>query len=288
MVNDNNSKQQFHEALAFLIESANINSGILTMEEIKSALDDIITDDSMYQLVYDYLLENKISIKGYIQHKKPRTDENEEATKAPEISEINVPTEQADEKEKNIVQMYLEEIDNSLKLSAEEELQMLISLLSNQTNFAEKENGKKSPSDKRKLINLLAENNLHLVVSISNQFQGKGVSHGDLLQEGNLGLIEGIATYTDKADLTLFHKFLEDCITSAMKDAILEQDASSRIGLHAADRANELDRASVALSKELNRTPSMEELAKYVSLPVDEVQEIMKMSLNALNADNAE
>ena len=80
MVNDNNSKQQFHEALAFLIESANINSGILTMEEIKSALDDIITDDSMYQLVYDYLLENKISIKGYIQHKKPRTDENEEAT----------------------------------------------------------------------------------------------------------------------------------------------------------------------------------------------------------------
>ena len=52
-MDNNEKKSQFHEALSFLVESANINNGTLTIDEIKSALDDVITDDSMYQLVYE-------------------------------------------------------------------------------------------------------------------------------------------------------------------------------------------------------------------------------------------
>lgn len=66
IMNENEKKSQFHEALSFLVESANINNGSLTIDEIKSALNDVITDDEQYTLVYDYLLENKISIKGYV------------------------------------------------------------------------------------------------------------------------------------------------------------------------------------------------------------------------------
>lgn len=277
MINDDN-RQQFHEALAFLVESANINSGTLTTDEIKKALDGIITDDFMYQLVYDYLLENKITIQGYIQHKK--VVEEEEV--APSLSDIHVSTEQDDEKEKNIVQMYLDEIHAENALSESEEKSLLVSLLSLQSG------SENNSDDKKAMINQLTENNLHRVIEQSEQFMNKGVSHGDLLQEGNLGLVEGIATYSGSENIKDFHDFLDNCIATAMKDAILEQDAASRVGVHAADRANELDRASIALSKDLNRVPTLEELAKHVSLPVDEVEQIMKMSLNALNADNAD
>ena len=45
IMNENEKKSQFHEALSFLVESANINNGSLTIDEIKSALNDVITDD---------------------------------------------------------------------------------------------------------------------------------------------------------------------------------------------------------------------------------------------------
>ena len=67
-MNNNDKKAMFHEALTFLVESANINSGVLTMDEIKDALEGLIEDESMYTLVYDYLAENKIKKSRIIQN----------------------------------------------------------------------------------------------------------------------------------------------------------------------------------------------------------------------------
>ena len=69
-----------------------------------------------------------------------------------------------------------------------------------------------------------------------------------------------------------------------MTKLILEQDGSSKIGNHVADRANLLDRASRELSEKLGKAPTLQELAEYVSLPEDEVQRIMQISLDAMNA----
>ena len=110
-MNENEKKSQFHEALSFLVESANINNGSLTIDEIKSALNDVITDDEQYKLVYDYLLENKISIKGYVPivKKAPANNSDNEAEDGNvDISEINVSTSEDDAKEKTFVDMYYE------------------------------------------------------------------------------------------------------------------------------------------------------------------------------------
>ena len=98
------------------------------------------------------------------------------------------------------------------------------------------------------------------------------------------GILESIYedNLSEAALLDCFHKHIISKIRNAINDCILEQEASLRISAHAADRANELDRASVALGKEFNRTPTISELAKYVALSEDEVERILKMSLNAL------
>jgi DNA-directed RNA polymerase sigma subunit (sigma70/sigma32) len=285
----NDKKAQFHEALAFLIETANINNGKVTTADIHQAFDDIIDDDSMYQLIYDYLLENKISIQGYVQNSskissasddlsdfnnKEYTDFSANSSDI-DISDINISTDTDDMKEKNFVDMYYSELENISKLSPESELSLISTLV---------DNNSKDNIDKT-IVNMLIEGNLNLVIIISENFRNKGVSLADLIQEGNIGLMEGIMTYNGSVDITEFHSHLELYITNALNNTIFEQNASSRISSHVADRANELDRASVTLSKELDRTPTLEELAKYLSLPEDEVERIMKMSLNALNVN---
>lgn len=266
-MDNNNKKAQFHEALSFLVESATINSGILTTDEIKSALGGLIEDESMYQLVYEYLAENKITIQGYFSYARQEDRSMDESS----VSDIHISTVLDDEKEQNIVEMYLEDISSAKNLSEEDEQSLLAKYLSDPMNKA--------------LLNQLTECNLKIVPVLAGDFKNKGVSFGDLLQEGNLGLIEGIMTYRGIPSLNVFYDHISSMIKNAMNDAVLEQNAASRIGSHAADRANELDRASVALSKELDRTPTLEELARYLSLPEDEVERIMKMSLNALTID---
>ena len=266
-MNKNKKKSLFHEALAFLVESANINNGTLTIDEIKLALKDVITDDSMYQLVYDYLLENKISITGYIPIAKKSTND-EEIPEVMNISEIELSTEEEDLKEKSFIDMYYEDLKAVGDISADEELLILKDFIANK--------------DDKISFNRLTEANLKVVTSLSEEYKNKGVFLGDLLQEGNLGLIEGILTYEGELQISDFHNHLYASIKNALNDAVLEQNSSIRVGSHAADRANELDRASITLSKELDRTPTLEELSKYLSLPEDEVERIMKMSLSAL------
>lgn len=279
-MNNSDKKAMFHEALSFLVESANINSGVLTIDEIKDALEGLIEDESMYTLVYDYLAENKIKIQGYISYKKNNTELSKNELSNDSISEdqisigeISSDTEKEDMMEQNIVNMYLEDINNAVFLTNDEELDYLSKFLTN--------------SDNKNIINRLTESNLRFVPNIANEYKNKGVTFGDLLQEGNLGLLEGIMTYKAEADLTKFHNHLITSIKTAMHDAILEQNTAERIDSHVADRANELDRASINLSKELDRTPTLEELAKYLALPEDEVERIMKMSLDALTIDNS-
>lgn len=286
-MNQDEKKAQFHEALAFLVESANINSGVLTTDEIKSALDGLIDDESMFTLVYDYLAENKITIQGYLPYSKNKTDASDniidmddtitiktsDTTQAMADSNAETDISENDSKEQHIVDMYLSDINNASSLSETEEVSLLKQYASDHMN--------------REIINSLTESNLKLVLSVAEEFKNYGVSYGDLLQEGNLGLMEGIMTYRGNSSIPEFHEHLINAIQNTMEDAIQEQNASSRIGAHAADRANELDRASVALGKELDRTPTLEELAKYLSLPEDEIERIMKMSLDALTIDNS-
>lgn len=274
IMNEDEKKSLFHEALSFLVESANINNGSLTIDEIKSALNDVISDESQYKLVYDYLLENKISIKDYvpvIKNFSADSSDKEADDNNIDISEINVSTSEDDAKEKTFVDMYYDDLENMVLLTEEEELMLLEKVLADS-------------SDKLSL-NRLIEGNLKTVIELAENFRNKGVSHGDLLQEGNLGLMEGILTYEGELLLGDFHSHIENAIKTAINDAVLEQNTSNRISVHAADRANELDRASIALSKELDRTPTLEELSKYLSLPEDEIERIMKMSLNALTID---
>lgn len=242
-------KRKFNDALSKVVELAGTKGNSLTFDEIRSAFNDIIDDDSMYEHIYKYLAENKITITGYISHQ----------TKT--ISKDN-------ELEKPFIEMYKNDLsaitipDDSVQSSVLKELL--------------------SGGD---VSSTLAEYHLHMVMEIISDYADMGITTGDLIQEGNLGLIEGILSYNGSDNLTEFRNHISSCIHNALKDAIDEQNGSDRIGRHIADRANALDHAASELAKDLEREPTLSELADYLHLSEEEVKNIMKISLDALTID---
>lgn len=243
-------KEQFQESLMALIELAGLQGNQISKVDVTNYFKDILDDESLYKPVYEYLASNRIVI----------TDAEEPVVFPTPAME--------DEQEKEYVAMYMEDLKGLTPLSEDEEDRLLqLSITGN--------------LDARDQIVVA---NLNLVLSAIHEYQYKGVGTADLIQEGNLGLIQGVSTYTTSTPYvrSKFHEHLLSSIRSALQDAIQEQIEEKRIGQHLADRANELDTASTSLAGKLGREATAAELAEYLSISEDEVHQIMKISLDAL------
>ncbi|MCR4960417.1 MAG: RNA polymerase sigma factor RpoD [Lachnospiraceae bacterium] len=159
------------------------------------------------------------------------------------------------------VRMYLKEIGKVPLLSAEGEIEL----------------AKRMEQGDEEAKKLLAEANLRLVVSIAKRYVGRGMLFLDLIQEGNLGLIKAV----EKFDYTKGYKFSTYAtwwIRQAITRAIADQARTIRIPVHMVETINKLIRVSRQLLQELGREPTPEEIAKEMSMPVERVREILKIS----------
>lgn len=248
MNNSNSKMAQFNETLTALVELAASKGNRLNKAEINAYFQDILEDAKMVP-IYDYLLENHITIEDYIPARKANDTPKD-------VKKLN-------EREKYLMDMYMEDLEQIQELSCKWE-PLLESFLAQ---------GK--PADKP-----LIEACLPLVTHCIEKYQNQGVSTMDLIQEGNLGLIEGIFTYEKSMDF-LVH--VSTSIEHALQDAINEQIATSRIDSHLVQRANLISDATCELAEKLEREPTLEELAAHLSLSEEEIQTVMKISLDALN-----
>ena len=120
-----------------------------------------------------------------------------------------------------------------------------------------------------------ANSNLRLVVSVARKYQGHGLSLGDLVQEGMLGLIRA----TEKFDWRRGFKFSTYAtlwIRQAIQRGLENSSRTIRLPVHIAQRERKINRTERELATKLGREPTEDELAAAVELPVDQVIEIRK------------
>jgi RNA polymerase primary sigma factor len=260
-------KVLFNQALASLVEFCAANGNEITMKAVNEHFKDIIDDESQYQFIYDYLSINQINVKGFTPTSFFENESSDTHTESEEKNKEDLGLHKSEESEEEIsfVKMYLADIEKVKPLSDEEKALLIESLLSGDASVSER----------------LIEGHLSLVAQIAENFRGKGVSYGDLIQEGNIGLMIAISEYNKNCDS--FDEFITKKITDSIELIISEQIHSDRIGQHLADKLNLLDKTTKELNEKLGRVPDLSELSESMGIDEEEVALLLKTSLDTLS-----
>ena len=171
-------------------------------------------------------------------------------------------------RESQSLDKYLQEIGKVDLLTAEEEIELAIKI---------KEGDKKA-------LEKLTKANLRFVVSVAKQYQNQGLSLGDLINEGNLGLIKAGKRF----DETRGFKFISYAvwwIRQSILQALAEQSRIVRLPLNRVGALSKIGRAYSNLEQEFEREPSADELADELDMDVKEVTDTLKISSKHVSVD---
>ncbi len=130
----------------------------------------------------------------------------------------------------------------------------------------------------------LTKANLRFVVSVAKQYQNQGLSLGDLINEGNLGLIKAAQRF----DETRGFKFISYAvwwIRQSILQALAEQSRIVRLPLNRVGSLNKISKTFSELEQRFEREPSPEELAEVLEISSSEVVDTMKISGRHVSMD---
>ena len=258
---DEGTQVKFDEKLRLLLANARKKKNVVEHQEINDHFADMSLEEDQFEKILEALEQNNVDILRITDDDDVEDEEiilTEEDEVDVENIDLSVPDGISIE---DPVRMYLKEIGKVPLLSADDEIE-LAKLMEDGCEEAKKR---------------LAEANLRLVVSIAKRYVGRGMLFLDLIQEGNLGLIKAV----EKFDYRKGYKFSTYAtwwIRQAITRAIADQARTIRIPVHMVETINKLIRISRQLLQELGREPSPEEIAGHMSMPVERVRAILKIS----------
>lgn len=166
------------------------------------------------------------------------------------------------------VRLYLREIGKIPLLNAEEELALAQKVVA----------GDKKAKDK------MAEANMRLVVSIAKRYSGRGLDFLDLIQEGNTGLLRAVEKFDPDKGFK-FSTYATWWIRQAITRAIADQARTIRIPVHMVETINKLLRTQRRMTQDLNREPTIEELAKELEMEPEKVEYVIKIKQDIQSLD---
>lgn len=240
---------EFRQKLGGILRLAEENGRTITIEEVERYFEEEHLSKAQIELVFDYLLSQKIVVKGY------------EKTGSSVIS-------REEQEERNIAfsaeeEAYLKEYTNDLsaiKTVSKEEKEVL---------FAKAIVGDALAKSR------LVEGYLLKVVEIAKEMHHPEVFLGDLVQEGNVGLLLAVDLIRDSKEA---ERIIEREIRQAMQMLIEEQTELKSRDKKMVEKVNLLDESIQTLTEELGRKVTIDELAVYMGISEEEVEDILRLT----------
>ena len=177
-------------------------------------------------------------------------------------------TKQVTNRETASLDKYLQEIGRVELITAEEEVRLAQRI-------------KKGDGE---ALERLTKANLRFVVSVAKQYQNQGLTLGDLINEGNLGLIKAAQRF----DETRGFKFISYAvwwIRQSILQALAEQSRIVRLPLNKIGSINKINKTFSKLEQEYEREPSTEEIATAMEVSIDDIKDAMRTSGRHISMD---
>jgi RNA polymerase primary sigma factor len=180
----------------------------------------------------------------------------------------SAPRETAAPLERSSLQLYLQEIGKTALLTIEEEIVLAKRI----------RRGDKAARDH------MISANLRLVVKIAMDYKDFGLPLLDLISEGNLGLIKAVERFDPRKGGKL-STYAAWWIKQSIKRALANQSKTIRLPVHLVDKIAKMRRTAMALSEELGREPTDEELAMELQIPTSKVAHLKSVSVRPTSLD---
>lgn len=180
-------------------------------------------------------------------------------------------TKQYTNRESQSLDKYLQEIGRVELLSADDEIELAQAIKSGGVSGT-------------RALERLVKANLRFVVSVAKQYQNQGLSLGDLINEGNLGLIKAAKRF----DETRGFKFISYAvwwIRQSILQALAEQSRIVRLPLNRVGALNKIGKKFSELEQKYEREPTAAELADQLDMTIPEIAETIKISGRHLSVD---
>lgn len=235
-----NEKAAFLEKLNGLLQLAQGQGNQIAIEEVKAYFSEDALTEEQVELVFEYLMAQKVAVKGYV---KLASEEKLEYT----------------EEEKQYLKEYEQDLQFIRTAEAGEAKQLFAKVLEG------------DECAKSRLVEIY----MGQVVELAKTLYQPEVFLGDLIQEGNLGVVLGVEMITDPetADETIRMQMKQ-----SMQLLLEEQTELSNRDKKMVEKVQALDESIQALTEELGRKVTIDELAVYMGLEVEEIEDILKLA----------
>jgi len=166
------------------------------------------------------------------------------------------------------LKVYLREISKTPLLTPEEEVKL----------------ARKIKRGDKEARTQMIKANLRLVVKIAQDYSGYGLPISDLISEGNIGLMKAVERFDPKKGGKL-STYAAWWIKQSIKRALANQSKTIRLPVHLVDKISKMRRTAMALTEQLGREPTDEELAIELQIPTSKVAHLKSVSVRPASLD---
>lgn len=282
-------QESFLKKLAWLADYAGECGNVLTKDEVEKAFSGMELAEQQFDLIYRYLFEKKITVRGiridyfkedapdfkpeWMQANEKGSTENTDDflwCEKDKKSAVNW----EDSEDSRYLQIYLEELEQLPKVTESERLELAMRLLAGEEI----------------VFHPLLEATLYEVVEIARTYLGRGVLLEDLIQEGNIALMQVLKEITGKRMQKEPLRYIKEYVQYEMEQYIDEEAALGDEEERVVAKLGLLHEAAKYLAKENGELPSEEELAAFTKISVQEITELIRLSqdVNFVGESNTE